>query len=66
MEKEKVPIYHKQNLTIEEAAEYSNIGINRLTMLIKNPCCNFVLHVGSKRLIKRKLFDEFIERIDMI
>ena len=66
MEKEKVPIYHKQNLTIEEAAEYSNIGINRLTMLIKDPYCNFVLHVGSKRLIKRRLFDEFIERIDMI
>ncbi len=33
--KEKVPIYQKQNLTLEEAAEYSKIGINRLTMLIK-------------------------------
>lgn len=66
MGKEKVPIYYKQNLTLEEAAQYSNIGINRLTILIKDPCCNFVLHVGNKRLIKRKLFDEFIERIDMI
>jgi excisionase family DNA binding protein len=64
--REKVPIYHKQNLTLEEAAEYSNIGINRLTMLIKNPHCNFVLHVGNKRLIKRKLFDEFIEQVDII
>ena len=43
--KEKVPIYQKQNLTLEEAAEYSNIGINRLTMLIKEPTCNFVLYV---------------------
>lgn len=50
----------------EEAAEYSNIGINRLTMLIKEPTCNFVLYVGNKRLIKRKLFDEFIENINMI
>lgn len=66
MTREKVPIYHKQNLTLEEAAEYSNIGINRLTMLIKNPHCNFVLHVGNKRLIKRKLFDEFIEQVDII
>lgn len=64
--KEKVPIYQKQNLTLEEAAEYSNIGINRLTMLIKEPTCNFVLYVGNKRLIKRKLLDEFIENINMI
>ena len=64
--KEKVPIYHKQNLTLEEAAEYSNIGINRLTMLIKNPRCNFVLHVGNKRLIKREQFDNFIKTVDMI
>lgn len=64
--KEKVPIYQKQNLTLEEAAEYSNIGINRLTLLIKEPTCNFVLYVGNKRLIKRKLFDEFIENINMI
>lgn len=64
--KEKVPIYQKQNLTLEEAAKYSNIGINRLTMLIKEPTCNFVLYVGNKRLIKRKLFDEFIENINMI
>lgn len=64
--KEKVPIYHKQNLTLEEASEYSNIGINRLSMLIKKPNCNFVLHVGNKRLIKRRLFDEFIENSDII
>ena len=66
MGKEQVPIYHKQNLTLEEAAQYSNIGINRLTMLIKDPHCNFVLRVGNKRLIKRRLFDEFIDRVDMI
>lgn len=66
MKKETVPIYYKQNLTISEAAEYSNIGINRLDMLLKQPSCNFVLHVGNKRLIKRKQFDEFISSIDMI
>ena len=27
---DKIPIYHKQNLTIQEATEYSNIGIHRL------------------------------------
>lgn len=65
-EKEKVPIYLKQNLTLEETAEYSNIGINRLQMLIKEPNCQFVLHVGSKRLIKRKKFDEYINSVDEV
>lgn len=64
--KKEVPIYKKQNLTIEEAAAYSNIGTDRLTMLIKDPHCKFVLHVGSKRLIKRRLFDEFIESAEII
>lgn len=64
--KEKVPIHCKQNLTLEEAAEYSNIGINRLNILIKQPNCNFVLHVGSKRLIKRRLFDQFIEQAEIL
>ena len=66
MNKETVPIYQKQNLTLNEAAEYSNIGINRLDMLIKKPECNFVLHVGNKRLIKRKQFDDFIASVDII
>ena len=35
MKKETVPIYQKQNLTLNEAAEYSNIGINRLDMQYK-------------------------------
>lgn len=55
-----VPIWEKLNLTIEEAAEYSNIGINRLYALTDNPTCDFLLKIGNKRLIKRKKFDEFI------
>lgn len=57
-----VPIWEKLNLTINEAAEYSNIGINRLTELVSNPMCPFVLHVGKKRLIKRKEFERYIEK----
>lgn len=59
--KKEVPIYQKQNLTIEEAAAYSNIGEHRILALLKEPGCNFVLQVGSKRLVKRQLFDKFIE-----
>ena len=65
-EREKVPIYRKQNLTLEEAAEYSNIGINRLRILLGDPECSFHLAVGSKHLIKRKQFDEFMESVDYL
>lgn len=56
-----VPIWEKSNLTLEEAAAYSGIGINKLRKLSDDEDCNFVLWVGSKRLIKRKAFDRFIE-----
>ena len=58
--KPEVPICQKQNLTLEEAAAYSGIGINRLRSLTDEKGCKFVLFVGRKRLIKRQLFDEFI------
>lgn len=58
-----VPIWEKSNLTLEEAAAYSGIGINKLRKLSDDEDCNFVLWVGSKRLIKRKAFDRFIENV---
>ena len=51
--KKQVPIWEKVTLTLEEAAEYSNIGINKIRELSNNPRCNFVIFVGKKRLIKR-------------
>ena len=60
--KETVPIKDKLNLTIEEAAEYSNIGQNRLSTLLKEPRCTFVLYVGKKKLVKRREFDQFISK----
>lgn len=59
--KNNVPIYEKQNLTVEEASMYSNIGENKLRELIKNPLCEFSLTVGRKTLIKRKAFDRWVE-----
>ncbi|UEA78281.1 excisionase [Clostridium sp. L2-50] len=55
-----VPIYQKVTLTIKEAAEYSNIGINRIESLLRAPRCPFVLYVGKKKLVKRKEFEKFI------
>ena len=59
---EKVPIHLKITLTIKEAAEYSNIGINKIDSMLKQPNCPFVLYVGTRKLVKRKEFEEYIHR----
>jgi len=60
--KYEVPIWEKSNLTLEEAAAYFNIGTNRLRQLTESETCSFVLWCGSKRLIKRKKLDEYLEK----
>lgn len=55
-----VPIWEKSNLSLEEAAAYSGIGVNKLRELTNERNCRFVLWVGNKRLIKRRLFDQYI------
>ena len=60
--KYEIPIWEKSNLTLEEAAAYSGIGINKLRDLSNEEGCKFVLWVGNKRLIKRKQLDQFTEK----
>ena len=57
-----IPFWFKMNLTIKEAAAYSNIGINKIEDLLKQPECDFVLYVGNKKLVKRKEFEQYISR----
>ena len=57
---EPVPINEKVLLTINEAAAYSNIGINKIDSLLRAEDCDFVLRVGSKKLVKREAFEEFL------
>ncbi len=56
-----VPIWMKSNLTLEEAAAYSGIGINKLRKMTDKSGCDFVLWNGSKRLIKRRKLDEYTD-----
>ncbi len=60
--KKDIPIWRKSNLTLEEASVYSGIGINKLRSISNDDNCKFVLWVGSKRLIKRKLLDEYLQK----
>lgn len=57
-----VPIWEKSNLTVEEAAAYTGIGINKIREMSNGDNCPFVLWVGNKRLIKRRKFDEYVEK----
>ena len=58
-----IPIWEKSSLTLEEAAAYSGIGINKLRKLTESEQCSFVLWNGTKRLIKRRKLDEYMDRM---
>ena len=58
-----VPIQCKMTLTIREAAEYSNIGINKIDSLLKMPNCQLVFYIGTRKLVKRVEFEQYIRGI---
>ena len=57
-----VPIHLRITLAAREAAEYSNIGINKIDRMLRAPNCPFVLFVGTKKLVKRKEFEDYISQ----
>ena len=63
---ESVPIHLKLTLSIKEASEYSNIGINKIDAMLRQPGCPFVLYVGTKKLVKREAFAKALSQKLMI
>lgn len=60
-------INEKYNLTIKEATQYFNIGEKNLRKLVaNNPTADYILMVGNKILIKRKIFEQFIDETGSI
>jgi excisionase family DNA binding protein len=57
-----IPVWIKTNLTLNEASSYFGIGVNKLRELTDDEECTFVLWVGSKRLIKRKELEKYLEK----
>ena len=55
-----VPLSDKVLLTLDEAAAYSGVGINKIRSMSDEPNCPFVLWNASKRMIKRTRFEEFL------
>lgn len=62
-----VPISEKYALTIYEASVYFTIGEHRLRQLVKeNRYADFVLWIGVKAIIKRKLFEKYLDGINAL
>ena len=57
-----VPLWVKPNLSIKEASEYSRSPPSKLYEITEGQDCTFVLWIGSRRMIKRKAFEEYIEK----
>lgn len=56
-----VPIWEKLTLSVEEASEYSGIGIHKIRELMNESDSDFTIRIGTKkRLIKRKEFEKYI------
>lgn len=59
--KQQVPISQKFILTIDEAGQYFNIGRDKLYALTRENGCKFVLRNGRNVLIKREIFEKYLE-----
>lgn len=64
--KYEVPIWEKYCLTLDEAAAYFGIGVNKLREMSDEPNCQFVIFNGSKRLIKHQKLEENLVDTDVI
>ena len=64
MERMKIPYNQRLCISLEEAAEYSMIGENRLRSIIDNDKykkeLDWVLHTGQRVRIKRPLFEKWV------
>ena len=62
-----VPVWEKYALTIREAAKYFHVGEKKLRQIVeKNPDADFVVKLGNRSMIKRKNFENYLDRVSVI
>ena len=67
MESKEILLWQKYTLTVEEASRYFRIGQAKLRRLInENEDAVFILWNGNRPQIKRKLIEEFVDRLNVI
>ena len=58
-----IPFWERYTLSVEEAAAYFRVGENKLRKLINNNNdAEFILWNGNRPQIKKRKFEEFIDR----
>lgn len=62
-----IPYWEKYMLTLREAAEYFHIGEKKMRQIVdENMDASFLLESGNRVMIKRKLFEEYLNRASVI
>lgn len=62
-----VPIWERYTLSVEEAAAYFRIGENKLRRIInEDKDADFILWNGNRPQIKRKKFESYIDKLNLI
>ena len=62
-----IPYWEKYMLTLLEAAEYFHIGEKKMRQIVdENMDANFLLTSGNRVIIKRKLFEEYLNAASVI
>lgn len=62
-----IPYWKKYTLSIEEAAAYFRIGRDKLRKIVnENPDADFILWNNTRAQIKRKKFEAYIDRVNVI
>lgn len=65
--KKDIPIWEKYALTIREAAQYFHVGEKKLRQIVdENPDSEFVIKLGNRSMIKRKNFESYLDRANVI
>ena len=67
MRTNEISYWEKYMLTLREAAEYFHIGEKKMRQIVDdNLDANFLLESGNRIMIKRKLFEEYLDRATVI
>lgn len=61
-----VKLSEKLLLNVNEASNYSGIGVSKIRELFNTSCSEFIILNGNKKMIKRKMFEEWLELQAMI
>lgn len=62
-----IPYWEKYMLTLREAAEYFHIGEKKMRQIVdENMDANFLLTSGNRVMIKRKLFEAYLNAASVI